>query len=199
MFKKPIAIAVFASGTGSNALNLIDNFRSHPSMGVKLIVTNNPKAPIIETAASRQVPSWVMNPDEVKTGNGLSEKLERYGIHNIVLAGYLKLIPGLLIQSFNGRIANLHPALLPKFGGPGMYGAKVHRAVKEAGETESGITIHEVSELYDDGPIIAQYRTELMPWDDATEIEKKVRALEMAHLPGAIEKWILKSEAAKHS
>jgi len=190
MSKPPMRIAVFASGRGTNAANLADYFSNHPVARVSLIVTNNPRAGVVEEAAKRSLPVLVMSEEDVRTGVAVAEMLKKDDTDVILLAGYLKLVPEALIKAFEGKIANLHPALLPRHGGPGMYGARVHRAVKEAGDLVSGITLHHVSSEYDCGAIIAQFRTALSPDDSNLEIESKVRTLEKNHLPEAVEAWL---------
>jgi phosphoribosylglycinamide formyltransferase-1 len=128
----------------------------------------------------------VMEDEEV-----LTALLEAYNVHFIVLAGWLRLIPLFLVRAFERRMLNIHPALLPKFGGKGMWGRKVHEAVKDAGESVSGITIHEVNEAYDEGKIVAQFETSIDPADDVDSIERKVRALELEHYPQIIKKYII--------
>lgn len=190
MSQNPLNIAVFASGSGSNAAHIFDYFQSKSTASVRLIVTNNPKAGVIGVAAERGIAVVVLSPADVSDGRMAAELLLREGINAVVLAGYLKLVPEALIKVFEGRIVNLHPALLPRHGGPGMYGARVHRAVKAAGDTRTGITLHHVSAEYDRGEVIAQFETDVLPTDTEADIEAKVRALERTHLPAALEAWM---------
>ena len=151
-------IAIFVSGGGSNARVMIDRFRAHPEDGVEpvLLVSNKASAGGLTVAAERGVPSLVVKRSDWVSGEELLRALEAYEVDLIVLAGFLWLIPSYLVQAYPKRIVNIHPALLPRYGGKGMYGKHVHAAVKEAGETESGITIHYVNENYDEGSIIYQ-------------------------------------------
>lgn len=195
-FERPFSagehrLAIFASGAGTNAENVIRYFRSHASIYVALIVTNKPTAGVIEVAARYGIPCEVRTlrtPEETQL---MLELLQRHRIHMLLLAGYLSLIPAALIAAYPHRIFNIHPALLPKYGGKGMYGRKVHEAVFAAGEKETGITIHEVDEVYDHGSVVFQATTEITPDDTPASIEEKVRALEYRHLPHVVEKLLL--------
>ncbi len=179
-------IAVFASGSGSNAENITRYFDRKPEDKVTLILSDNPNAGVIERARKLQVPVFVFTKDQLQNG-AVKEVLERQSIDFVVLAGFLKLIPKNLIEKFPGRIINIHPSLLPKYGGRGMYGSKVHEAVKAAKEEYTGITIHFVNEKYDDGAIILQVKEKLRPKDDVSDIEKKVHRLEYNYYPEVIE------------
>jgi len=179
-------IAILASGSGSNAENIADYFKTNNDVEISLILTNNPNAFVIERAKRLMVPSRVFTKQEFKESAVIVDELKREGIDLVVLAGFLWLIPSSLIQAFPNRIVNIHPALLPKFGGKGMYGDKVHEAVKEAGETETGISIHYVNEKYDEGKIIYQAKTPVVAEDTADEIAAKVHALEYKHFPEVI-------------
>lgn len=190
MNEAPMRIAVFASGRGSNAANLADYFSDHPLARVSMIVTNNPHAGVMEVAAKKGLPVLVISPKDVINMEVIVDLLKKEGINVVLLVGYLKLVPEVFIRAFEGRIANLHPALLPRHGGPGMYGSRVHRAVKEAGDEKSGITLHHVSSEYDSGLIIAQFETEINSNDSESDIEAKVRALEVTYLPTAVETWL---------
>ena len=182
-------IAIFASGSGSNAEKIIQHFHAHQSIEVALVLTNNPKAFVIERAKNLQVPAHIFSREEFKDSNFL-RVLADYQITHIVLAGFLWLIPDYFIKNFPDRIINIHPALLPKYGGKGMYGAKVHEAVKLAKETETGITIHVVNEHYDEGRILFQASCPLNETYSPDEIAACVHALEYQHYPQVIEKWI---------
>jgi phosphoribosylglycinamide formyltransferase 1 len=183
-------IAVFASGAGSNAKNLIQYFNGRgKGAEVSLIVTGNPKAGVLVTAAEYFVPTLIVSKEEFRNPE-FSQKPEFENIDLIVLAGFLWMIPDHLIQRFPNSIINIHPALLPKFGGKGMYGAAVHRAVREAGDTETGISIHRVNEKYDEGEVIFQAKCAVTKGDTPEQIEAKVRRLEMKYFPKAVEDFI---------
>ena len=181
-------IAVFASGQGTNASNLIAHFRDHEAVRVMWVVSNRKDAPVLERARDLGVEASYIEVSAWEDGSML-EALRAHKIDLIVLAGFLKLIPVSIITAYKGRIINIHPSLLPKFGGKGMYGKNVHAAVAAAHETHTGITIHHVNEHFDEGEIIAQYSVALDPNDDASAIEKKVRSLEKEHFAPTVEKW----------
>lgn len=184
-------IAIFASGAGTNAENCIRYFRDHASIYIALIVTNKSNAGVIDVAARYGIPVELVVMKSDHDAEHTLQVLRQYRINAILLAGYLSLIPSVLIKAFPHRIINLHPALLPKFGGKGMYGRKVHEAVYAAGEKETGITIHEVDEEYDHGAVLFQARTEITSEDTPATIEEKVRVLEYMHLPHVVEKLLL--------
>ncbi len=186
-----IKLALFASGSGSNAINIIDHFSNHPSIEIGFILSNKKEAPIVENAQKKGVKVLVFSNDEVADGNFLSQVCLENGIHFIVLAGYLRKIPVELLQNYSEKMINLHPALLPKFGGQGMYGNNVHKAVVEAKETETGITIHFVNEHFDKGRKIAQFYCALNQIDTVEMVQAKVQRLEHAYFPIVIEKTIL--------
>ena len=187
-------VAIFASGSGSNAMNLIQHFKGHSSIEVAFVLTNNSNAGIIEKAESVGVKTIVMSNADVAQGNVLSELCQEENISWVVLAGYLRLVPADFIDSYENRIINLHPALLPKFGGKGMFGQHVHHAVVESGETESGITIHFVNSEFDKGRVIAQFRCSVNTEDTASDVDRKIRVLEQSYLPTVVEKTILNSD-----
>ena len=176
-------LAILASGTGSNARVMIDRFRQHPEdkVEVVLLVSNKTTAGALTMAAERGLPTLVVQRADWKDGEELLRALAAYQVDLIVLAGFLWLIPPYLVQAYPDKIVNIHPALLPKYGGKGMYGRHVHEAVKAAGETESGITIHYVNENYDEGNIIFQATVPLDPGDTAEEIAARVLKLEHEH------------------
>jgi len=188
-----INIALFASGAGSNVQNIIDHFRNHDRISVKLVVSNNAGSGAIQKATAAGIETLVLEKEQVINGEWLVEQLRSRKIGFIVLAGYLKMIPGALTAAYHRKMINIHPALLPKHGGKGMYGRHVHEAVKSAGDTETGITVHYVSEVYDEGEIIAQRKTAVETHDNAESIEQKVKALEAAFFPILIENVILRS------
>lgn len=183
-------IGIFASGSGSNAEQISNYFQNSNDVEVVAFFTNSANAGVIERGRRLGIPTIVFGPEGVKNNAvlGLLNKLE---INFIVLAGYLKLIPESWVEAYPNRIINIHPALLPKFGGKGMYGMNVHRAVVEAGETESGITIHFVDSRYDEGKIILQKSVEVNPNDTPEEVQKKVQVLEHEFFAPTIEKVVL--------
>ncbi|MEJ7643365.1 MAG: phosphoribosylglycinamide formyltransferase [Chryseolinea sp.] len=186
-------IAVFASGSGSNAEEIFKYFSDNDSVEVVLLLTNNPSAYAITRAQRHGIPSKTFDRRSLMDSDVMLKWLAEYDITHIVLAGFMWLIPDYLVKSFPNRIINIHPALLPKYGGKGMYGAKVHQAVKNAGETETGITIHLVNEKYDEGAILFQAKCKIETSDDAESIAEKIHRLEHASYPTVIESWILAS------
>jgi phosphoribosylglycinamide formyltransferase 1 len=184
-------IAIFASGKGSNAEEIIRHFRDHASISVHLIVSNNPRAMVLERASRYNIPAIVLNRKDFNAT--IAERLIELKITHIVLAGFLWLIPTSLLEKFPNRIINIHPALLPKFGGKGMYGMKIHELVRLSNEKESGITIHLVDEKYDEGRILFQHKCELTSADTPQQIAEKVHELEYTWYPKIIEKWIFES------
>ena len=184
----PLRIAIFASGSGSNAENIVHYFSGSSEFQFPLIISNQPNAYIHKRAETLEIPSFTFTKEQFFDAKPVLELLAEYNIDAIVLAGFLLKIPTLLIQHFPDKIINIHPALLPKFGGKGMYGARVHQAVKEAGEPETGITIHYVNENYDNGNIIFQARCPISATDTAEMIAAKVHLLEHEYYPQVIEK-----------
>jgi phosphoribosylglycinamide formyltransferase-1 len=185
-----IRIALFASGNGSNAMNLIRHFASNTSVEVAFVLSNKGDAGIVKSAASKGIETLVFTNEEVADGELLVSLCTKYSIDFIVLAGYLRLIPAQLIQAFPERIINIHPALLPKYGGKNMYGDKVHRAILDANETETGISIHFVNEQFDKGKIIAQYVCPVHPTDSIDDVRAKVQHLEHTFFPFVVEKVV---------
>jgi phosphoribosylglycinamide formyltransferase-1 len=185
-----IRLAIFASGAGSNAREIIRYFEGHPSIRVSLVACNKPGAGVIDIAAAAAISVLMMEKEAFFRGDAYRQELAEAGIDYIILAGFLWKIPALLIDAYRGRILNIHPALLPKYGGKGMYGMHVHEAVVQAGEAESGITIHEVDERYDHGRHVFQARVPLDPRETAESLAKKIHALEHAHFPRVVEAWI---------
>jgi phosphoribosylglycinamide formyltransferase-1 len=183
-------IAIFASGKGSNAQAIIEYFNGHPGIKVALIVTNNPFAGVIKVAHSNKIISAILTNEAFNNQELMLKVLNALEIELIVLAGFLQLVPPLLLEKFPNRVINIHPALLPKFGGKGMYGMKVHEAVLAAKEAETGITIHYVNEHYDEGQIIRQYTVPVSDKDNPESISKKVQALEHEWYPRTIEKLL---------
>lgn len=185
-------LALFASGSGSNAEKIAQHFVNNPDVDVTLIVSNNPKAGIIDRSRrgfDRQlhVPVLLFDRTTFYDTNKITQLLQQLDIDLIVLAGFMWLMPTDLVRAFPNRIINIHPALLPKFGGKGMYGHFVHEAVVAAGETESGITIHYVNERYDEGQTIFQARCPVLPTDTPEDVARNVQALEHAHYPSVVE------------
>lgn len=183
-------IAIFASGSGSNAENIANYFKDS-NIEISLILTNNKDAFALERAKKLNIESYIFNRDQFKNSSDVVDKLKEHNIDLVVLAGFLWLIPSNLIKAFPNKIINIHPALLPNYGGKGMYGYKVHQAVFDNKETETGITIHYVNEAYDEGTIIAQHKTQLSSNDTPDDIAKKVHQLEYEHFPKEIEKIAL--------
>jgi phosphoribosylglycinamide formyltransferase-1 len=183
-------IAIFASGSGTNAEELFKYFQSHPFIEVVLLLSNNPEAYALARAKKHNVATKVFSKNQFRESEEVVNWLKELGVTHIVLAGFLWLIPKNLIIAFPHRIINIHPALLPKFGGKGMYGMKVHEAVKAAGEKETGITVHEVNDQYDDGRIVFQATCEVLSSDTPEQIADKIHRLEHAHYPKVIEQWI---------
>ncbi len=183
-------IAIFASGTGSNARKIVEYFQGHPSIKVAMIISNNENAPVLDMANENDIPSIVIDRDAFYQSHILKDYLA--GTDLLVLAGFLWLVPEWLIASFPQQIVNIHPALLPDYGGKGMYGTRVHQAVHAAGEKESGITIHYVNAQYDEGQIIFQARCSIAPDDTPTDIAAKVLALEHQHFAPVIEQLLTK-------
>ena len=182
-----INIAIFVSGGGTNCENLIKYFADNSRVNCALVVSNKADAQALERATRLGVPTAVTPKAELNDADVMLPLLRKYAIDFIVLAGFLPLIPNFLIDAFPRRIVNLHPALLPKYGGKGMWGHHVHEAVKAAGETETGMTVHWVTPVCDAGEIIAQFRCPLSPDDTADDIAEKEHQLEMAHFPEIVE------------
>lgn len=183
-------IGIFASGKGSNALNIIDYFKTNATVEICFVLTNNKNAGIIESADKLGVKVIVCNNQEVENAKFLIDICEKHAISFVVLAGYLRKIPTEFVNHFPNKIINIHPALLPKFGGEGMYGANVHRAVLENKEKQTGITIHFVNSEYDKGEQIAQFSCELSENESIETIQSKIHTLEMENFPKVIEKFL---------
>lgn len=180
-------IAVFASGNGSNAENIIRYFSAGDrGAEVVVVVCNNPAANVIARSRALGVPVEVLARAEINDREVLTGVLDRYVVDLIVLAGFLQMLPGFVTDRFSGNIVNIHPSLLPKYGGKGMYGRNVHNAVVEAGETETGITIHLVNDRYDDGRILFQASVALASGDSPADVEAKVHSLERQYYPRVI-------------
>ncbi len=184
-------IAVWASGSGSNAQKLLAYFEQNPQISIELIVTNKAEAGVVNIAKSFGKDVLFISKEELSNSAFLLEKLSKAKIDFIVLGGFLLKIPDYMIAAFPNRIINIHPALLPKFGGKGMYGLNVHQAVKASAETETGISIHLVNEHYDEGRILFQGKCEVLPTDSPADIALKVQTLEHCHFAKEVEKYIL--------
>ncbi|WP_455631718.1 phosphoribosylglycinamide formyltransferase [Parabacteroides sp.] len=180
-------IAIFASGSGTNAENITRYFANSENVKVALVLSNNRNVGVHGRVNKLGVPSFVFSRDEFTEGTPILEKLAEYEVCFIVVAGFMNKISDVIVQAFPGKIGNSHPALLPKYGGKGMYGMHVHEAVVKAGERESGITIHYINERYDEGAIIYQASCPVLPSDTPEDVATKVHALEYAHYPRVIE------------
>ena len=185
--KKTYQIAIFASGAGSNAQKIIQHFKNHPTIQVGLIVCNKPNAGVLKIAENENIPTLLIDKDRFFKSDAYVADLKALQINFIVLAGFLWKIPQALIQAYPNQIINIHPALLPKYGGKGMYGMNVHQAVIDAKEIESGITIHYVNQHYDEGKIIFQASCNVETNDTAESLAQKIHQLEHQHFPIVIE------------
>ena len=180
-------IAIFVSGNGTNCENLIRYFEHSNQVNCALVVSNKSEAYALVRAERLGVPTKVVSKEQLNNADVMMPLLQQYGIGFIVLAGFLPLVPNYLVNAFPRRIINIHPALLPKYGGKGMWGHHVHEAVKAAGERETGMTVHYVTPVCDSGEIIAQYRVALTPDDTADDIAEKEHQLEMKYFPKVVE------------
>ncbi len=185
-------IAIFASGSGSNAENIINYFKSSDQINISLVISSSKNAFVLERASRLKVKNMFLTRDLLNSQEDLLNVLNQNHIDFIVLAGYLKLIPTFLLAAFPQKIINIHPALLPKYGGKGMYGMNVHRAVVDNGEKETGITIHYVNENYDEGNIIFQAKCTVDINDTPDDVAVKIHILEMENFPKIIEQIIKK-------
>lgn len=185
-------IAVFASGTGTNAENIIRyfNVEGHGAGHVAVVVSSNVNAQVLERARNLGVATAVVSASELRDGSTVMGLMNRYAVDVVVLAGFLLMIPPRMITRYEGRMVNIHPSLLPAYGGKGMYGMRVHEAVVAAGEKQSGITVHLVSERYDEGKILFQATTDLAPADTPADVARKVQALEQEYFPRVIAELI---------
>lgn len=181
-------IAIFASGSGSNAENIYNYFKGNSEIEIPLILTNNAEAKVIERATRLKIAIEIFDRNTFYKTTKIVDLLKNKQIDLVVLAGFLWLIPEQLVTAFPDKIINIHPALLPKYGGKGMYGDRVHESVISNGEKESGITIHFVNEKYDEGNIIFQAKCEVSSSDNASDLAQKIHALEYQHFPTIIEK-----------
>jgi phosphoribosylglycinamide formyltransferase-1 len=181
-----VDIAVFASGKGSNAEALLEELRSRPRIRAVLFLSDRGNAGALQLAEKERIPSRVLDAKEVRDGKRIREILEAQGVDMIVLAGYFRKIPEEVIEHYRGRILNVHPALLPEFGGKGMYGQNVHDAVLKAGKEKSGITVHLVDEIYDNGAILFQKECPVYPDDTPESLSERVKSLEHRYYPARI-------------
>lgn len=188
-----VNIAIFASGSGTNAQRIIEFFEGREDVQVKILLSNNPNAYALERAKKLGVPSLVFDRASFFSSDIIVQKLNELNIQWVILAGFLWLIPESLVKAYPDRIINIHPALLPSYGGKGMYGMKVHEAVIAAKEKESGISIHFVNEKYDQGEIIFQAKCPVLETDSAEALAKKIHELEYRHFPEIIDKIIQKN------
>ena len=184
-------IAIFVSGSGTNCENLIQYFADSESINVALVVSNKPDAYALLRAERHGVPIAVTPKADLNNPDVMMPLLRKYDIGFIVLAGFLPLVPNFLIDAYPHKIVNIHPALLPKYGGKGMWGHHVHEAVKAAGETETGMTVHWVTPVCDAGEIIAQFKVALSPDDSVDDIAEKEHQLEMKYFPKVVEHILL--------
>ena len=186
-------MAIFASGTGTNAQEIINRFKNHPLITVSLIVCNKKGAGVTGIGVAENIPVLLIEKEAFFNSDRYLVELKAKNIECIVLAGFLWKLPGSLVAAYPGQILNIHPALLPKHGGKGMWGNHVHQAVLDAGDTESGITIHYVDEHYDNGAIIFQARCPVLQGDTAEVLAKRVHSLEHDHFPRVIEETLCDS------
>lgn len=180
-------VAIFASGSGTNAENIARYFAKSESIKVAVVLSNNKNVGVHDRVNKLGIPSFVFSREDFTDGAPVLAKLAEYDTDLVVLAGFMNKISDALLKAYPGKIINIHPALLPKFGGKGMYGMHVHEAVVAADEKESGITIHYINENYDEGSIIFQAKCPVLPTDTPEEVATKVHALEYAHYPHVIE------------
>lgn len=190
-FRVMQTIAIFASGAGSNALQMINRFKYHSGIRVGMIISNKADAGVVGIAQNNNIPVVVLDKEKFFRGNAYTDELIAAGIDFIVLAGFLWKVPPVLITAFAERIINIHPALLPKYGGKGMYGSFVHEAVLKAGEVQSGITIHYVDTLYDHGKTIFQQKCSVGINETPETLAQKVHRLEHLHYPVVIEAMLI--------
>ena len=188
-------IAIFASGSGSNAQKIMEHFKKHNDAEVAIVLTNNPDAFVLQRADNFEIPTHIFNRQEFYQTETVVDLLKSLQVDIIVLAGFLWLIPESLLKAFPNKIINIHPALLPKYGGKGMYGDKVHQSILENREEESGITIHFVNECFDEGEIIHQSRFKIEKGDDLEMIKFKGQQLEHLHYPKVVEQLLKKMKS----
>ena len=185
-------LAIFASGSGSNAENICNYFKSTSDIEVGLICTNKPDAFIVKRAEKLNIPVYIFAKHELNNFVDLHKKLQSIGVDIVILAGFLLKLPAIMVDSYPNRIINIHPSLLPKYGGKGMYGSNIHKSVIENKETESGISIHFVNQNYDEGKIILQKKCSISANESVETLIHKIHKLEHNYFPIAIEKTIKK-------
>lgn len=187
-------IVIFASGTGSNAGAIMEYFKDRPEVQITCVFTNNSKAGVLKIAENHRVSTFCFNRSDFYESERVMEKVRELTPDLIVLAGFMWKIPENFIDAFLDKIINLHPSLLPKYGGKGMYGHHVHKAVLKNKEQETGISIHFVNEFYDEGRLIAQYKINLTPEDNLDSVQQKIKKLEHKHLPEVIDNLLFPKE-----
>ncbi len=188
-------LAVFSSGQGSNAAAVYEAFKTHEQVQLSLVVSDNPQAGVLRLAQTWGIPTYMCTAADLQQPDRLIAELAAYKVHFIALAGFLRLLPRQVVQAYPKRIFNIHPALLPKYGGKGMYGLHVHKAVLDNEDSHSGITIHEVDEAYDQGPILHQAKFRI-PYEQQPTPEwlaTQIKQLEHSHYPRIIEEQIINS------
>lgn len=183
-------LAIFASGSGSNAEAICQYFQNHPDIEVALLLSNKPDAPVLERMKKYAVETKTFNRVQFKENTTVLHWLQEKNITHIVLAGFLWLLPKYLIEAHPSKIINIHPALLPKYGGKGMYGMKIHETVKATADEKTGITIHIVNERYDEGEILFQASCTVEQTDTSADIAQKIHTLEHRFYPKVIEQWV---------
>jgi len=188
-------IAIFASGSGSNAQKIMEHFKRSPDAEVVLILTNNPNAYVLQRADNFEIPTHIFTRSEFYESDDVIKLLKNLQVDLIVLAGFLWLVPPSLLKAFPNKIINIHPALLPKYGGKGMYGDHIHKAVLAAGEEESGITIHFANENFDEGEILHQSKFKIDNGDTLEVVKFKIQQLEHHHFPRVIESLLKKMKS----
>lgn len=186
-----IKIAIFASGNGSNAENIIRFFQADDcGIEVAVVVCNRPNAGVVQRAFELNVPVILITKELINDDDLIFQLLDSFGVDFIILAGFLLLVPASIIKRYPNKILNIHPSLLPRHGGKGMYDGKVHEAVVRSSDTETGITIHLVNEIYDNGSVVFQAKVPVLSTDTPCDVERKVRQLELTHYPVAIKQYI---------
>ena len=190
-------IVIFASGSGSNAQRLLEHFEHHPDIRVAALLSNNPNAYALKRAETYHVPAFVFNREEFYKSDKVLQQIQQFKPNLIVLAGFLWLVPQNLLQAFPNRIINIHPALLPQYGGKGMHGRHVHAAVVQSGDPESGITVHYINEEYDKGAFIRQERCPVLPTDTPEDLAARVLQLEHQFLPLVVEQLLSAQDQSK--
>lgn len=189
-------LAVFASGAGSNADQIIRRFSEHPSIRVALVVCNRPEAGVINIARKAEIPVLMIERNRFMKGDGYIPELSSHRIDVIILAGFLWKVPEILVTAYRGRILNIHPALLPAHGGKGMYGMNVHEAVITAGDVKSGITIHLVDEQYDHGDTLFQADLTIQPGETPESLAARIHVLEHKYFPSVIESFVMSMDGS---